>query len=383
MTHLPHVALLIETSRSYGRGVLRGVRRYVSEQGPWSVYLETRALDSHGPPWLKKWRGDGIMTRTGSRALARLVRAARVPAVELRTLRFGGDLPWVGVDNRALGQMVAEHLLERGFRRFGLFALDSEDFFRERCGNFLDTVRRSGCSCDVYQAPPHAEHPARWEQQQEELSRWVRDLAKPVGVMACTDQLGFWLLDACKRAGAAVPEEVAVVGVENDESLCAMASPPLSSMALNTERIGYTAAELLARLMRGRRVPQRVFIAPLGVVTRHSSDVVAIEDEELAAALRFIRQNACAGISVDDVLKALPLSRSKLERGLRQLLGRSPNTEIRRVQLRHVQQLLLETDLTLAAIAARTGFPHVQYLCTAFKKLFGQTPGQCRAAGQL
>jgi LacI family transcriptional regulator len=381
MSRLPHVALLIETSRSYGRGVLRGVRRYLSEHGPWSVYLETRALDSQGPPWLKNWRGDGILTRTGSRALARLVRAADVPAVELRSTRHGIRLPWVGVDNRALGQLVAEHLLDRGFRRFGVCALDTEQYFRERCANYIEMLRQRGFPCAVFAAPPYAEQPLQWEKQQEELTDWLRQLPKPVGVMACTDQLGFWLLDACRRAEAAVPEEVAVVGVENDESLCAMATPPLSSVALNTERIGYVAAELLDRLMKRKRADAPdIFIEPLGIVTRQSSDVVAVEDEAVAAALRFIRENACAGIHVDDVLDAVPLSRSKLERDFRELLGRSPNAEIRRVQLGRVRQLLVETDLTLAAIAARSGFSRAEYLCAVFKEAFGATPNQYRAA---
>lgn len=380
MARLRHVALLIETARSYGRGVLRGVRRYISEHGAWSVYVETRALDSAAPPWLAGWSGDGILTRTGSRAQARLVEKAGVPAIEMRSLKYGQPWPWIGVDNHAVGGMVAEHLLERGFRRFGVYALDTEDFFRERCQNFIDVLAQRGFACEVFAAPPHAERPAQWEKQQAALTRWVKKLPKPVGLMAATDQLGFWLLDACKRANIAAPEEAAVVGVENDDALCAMATPPLSSVALDTERIGYTAAELLDGLMRGRKAPARTSIPPLGIITRQSSDVVAIEDPLLAQALQYIRQHACEGISVDDVLRHAPLSRSKLERDLRELLGRSPNAEIRRVQVQHAQRLLVETDLSLAQIADRTGFRYVQYLCETFKKQTGQTPGEYRAA---
>jgi LacI family transcriptional regulator len=377
MPRLPHVALLVETSRSYGRGVLQGVRRYLSERGPWSVYLETRALESQAPPWLRGWKGQGILTRTGSAAVARLVRASRAPAVELRTRRYDPRLPWVGVDNRALGRMVADHLIDRGFRSFGLLALDSEDFFRERCDNFRGTLRERGLPCSVRDGAPRA----RWETQQKELARWLRGLPKPAGVMACTDQLGFWLLDACVRAGLSVPEEVAVVGVENDEALCAMARPPLSSVALNTERIGYEAAQLLDRMMRGGRVRRTAIqIEPIGVVTRQSSDVIAVGDPRLAAALRRIREGACDGIGVVDVLRAAPLSRSTLERGFRRLLGRSPHDELLRVRLDHARRLLAETDLKLAAVASRSGFPHVQHFCTAFKSAFGKTPGRYRSS---
>jgi LacI family transcriptional regulator len=380
---LPHVALLIETSRSYGRGVLRGVRRYVAGHGPWSLYLEPRALDSRGPAWLRTWRGDGVLTRTGSRAVGDLVRAAGVPAVELRSSRLNPGVPFVGVDNHTLGQMVVEHLRERGFRRFAVYALDTEDFFRERCDNFVETVRRAGYPCDVHRAPGGRELPARWEKHQDGLARWVRGLAKPVGVMACTDQLGFWLLDVCKRVGVGVPEEVAVVGAEDDETLCSMASPPMSSVRYNLERTGFEAAALLDRLMRGRPAgPLPLLIPPLGVVTRQSSDVVAVEDETLAAALRFIRENACAGAGVEDVLAAVPLSRSTLERGMRREIGRSPHAEIRRVRLTAARRLLVETDLPLAAVAARSGFRSAPQLCEAFRQAFGRTPGEERAASR-
>jgi len=379
MARLPHVALLIETSRSYGRGVLVGVRRYLSERGPWSVYLEPRALESQPPPWLRGWKGQGILSRTGSAALARRLRATSVPVVELRSRRLLPGAPWIGVDNHALGDLVATHLLERGFRRFGLLALRSEDFFRERCDNFVATLRERGFRCDVLQASPGAEHPAQWEAQQRALVRWVRGLPKPAGVMACTDQLGFWLIDACTRAGIAVPEEIAVVGVENDEALCAMSRPPLSSVALPTENIGYEAARILDRLMRGRSVPRRrIEIEPLGVVARQSSDVVAVGDARLASALRHIREHACEGIGVEDVLRAAPMSRSTLERGLRKVLGRSPADELLRVRLDGAKRLLAETDLKLSAVAQRSGFRHAQRLCERFRAAFGETPGRYR-----
>lgn len=376
---LNRVALLVETSRSYGRGVLAGVRRYLAEHGPWSVFLETRALDSNGPPWLRGWRGDGLLTRTGSDALAELVRAVRAPVVELRSRRLMPDAPFVGVDNHQIGTRVAEHLVDRGFRRLAVYTLDTEAFFVERCDNFIAAARKAGCPCEVIAASDHRERPAEWERHQEVLTAWVRSLAKPVGIMACTDQLGFWLLDACLRAGAAVPEEVAVVGVEDDESLCSFARPPMSSLRLNPERVGLEAAALLARLMRGRAAPRKpVLVPPQDIVVRQSSDVVAIEDPDVAMAVRFVRERACGGISVDDVVRATSLSRSGLERAFRRVLGRSPNAEIRRARLAEARRLLTQTDLTLAAIIGRTGFASVPYLCESFKTEFGQTPTEFR-----
>lgn len=379
MGKTPHVALLIETSRSYGRALLRGVRQHISEHGPWSIYMELRALESRAPFWLKRWRGDGVLTRTASQVMADAVRATGAPAVELRATKLKHDLPFVGVDNQALGHMVAEHLLERGFRQFGVYEIDTEDYFEQRRENFVVTLHEAGYGCHVYHAPRKRERPAQWERQQDDLAGWLEGLPKPVGLLACTDQLGFWLLDACHRAGVSVPEEAAVVGVENDESLCTMSSPPLSSVQFNGRRIGYEAAALLGRMIQGEPAPrQQTLLKPLGIVTRQSSDVVAIEDKDLAAALRFIRRHACGDITVDDVLRAVPVSRSVLERRMRRVLGRTPKTEINRVRLNRVRQLLTETDLPLAAVARKAGFRHPQYMAAVFKQEFGQSPGAYR-----
>ena len=379
MPHMPHVALLIETSRSYGRELLRGVRRYVSEHGPWSVFVELRALESKPPPWLKNWRGNGILTRTGSPAIARAVRATGVPAVELRSSRLAPGLPFVGIDNVALGKTVAEHFLERGFRNFGFFEIDSEDYFERRRDSFVHCIRQAGYECDTFYTSGSRQRPAQWEKQQDDIAAWLTSLKHPVAIMACTDQLGFWLLDACKRAGISVPDEVAVVGVENDDSLCTMANPPLSSVPLGGERVGFEAAATLQRLMQnGDSTVSEMLLQPLDIVVRQSSDVVAIDDPLLAAAVQFIRDNAARGIGVNDILKAVPISRSTLERRLRAVLNHSPNAEINRVRLIRTKQLLCETDLTLDQVAQRSGFRHPQYMCDLFKRTFHQTPGEWR-----
>jgi len=380
---IPHVALLIETARSYGRGLLRGVRRYISSHGPWSVYMELRSLDSKTPPWLKHWKGDGIITRTGSQAMADAIEAAGVPTVELRATRLKQKHPFVGVDNRVIGEMVTAHLLERGFRRFGIYGIETEDYFEERCNNFVAAVQAAGFPCDIYRQPGHRESPLDWERQQQHVTEWVTRLEKPVGVMACTDQLGFWFLDACRRASVAVPEAVAVVACENDESLSTMSIPPLSSVQFNAEKTGYEAAALLDRMMAGEAPPEdQVLIEPLGIVSRQSSDIIAVEDKEIADALRFIRENASRGLTVDDVLRCIPMSRAVLDSRMRAAIGRTAKSEILRVQLDHVKRLLADTDLSLSQIADRSGFKHPQYMAELFKKKCDKTPGQYRSEHQ-
>ncbi len=373
------MALLIETSRSYARGILRGVRQYIAEAGPWSVFLEARDLKTRLAPWLARWHGDGILTRTFSRSMARAVLRTKAPAVELRATKLGTGLPFVGVDNRAIGRMTAEHLLERGFRHFGCVEIGVESYFEERRDDFVRRVGEAGCECALYTAFGRRETPVAWERQQQDLARWVKGLPRPLGLMACTDQLGFWLIDACRRAEIRVPEEAAVVGVEDDETLCTMSQPPLSSVRFNSERTGYEAAALLARLIDGKAPPRGpTLIEPLGIVTRQSSDVIAIRDAPVAEALRLIRQRACEGIGVEDVVRAVPLSRSGLERRMQQAIGRSPKEEILRIRFLKVKELLSTTDLALSRIATVSGFNHFQYLCESFTRRFGETPGTFR-----
>ncbi|MFM8378861.1 MAG: substrate-binding domain-containing protein, partial [Planctomycetia bacterium] len=274
---------------------------------------------------------------------------------------------------------VADHFIDNGFANFAVFDLDTERYFEERRDNFRASLAARGHECHEHHAPTQGERPSNWERHQAEVARWVQSLPKPIGIFACTDQLAFWLLDACRRAGVAVPEEVAVVGAENDETLCTMARPQLSSVAFDGERVGYEAAGLLDRLMAGEAPPaEQMLVPPKGIVVRQSSDIMAIEDPQVAAAVRYIREHACHGINVNDVVKHVGLSRTLIERRMRQAIGRTPGEEIVKVRFGRVRQLLAETDLALAAIADRCGFEHPQYMAESFKKHFGITPGAFR-----
>ena len=372
------VALLIETSRSYGRALLRGVKRFAAESDSWSVFADLRSLDSPPPPWLGDWDGDGVLTRTGNAAMSRAVRRLRMPHVELRSARHNPDAPFVGVDNAALVRGVVTHFLDRGFRNFGVYALRSEDYFAERSDRFVRELSDRGFACEVLQQG-RRERPAEWASQQRRLAEWVRSLPTPCGVLACTDRLGFWLLDACRRAGVGVPEEVAVVGVENDETLCDLADPPLSSVPLGGEAVGHRAAGVLSRLMSGRAAPKRsILLPPPPVVERRSSSTVAVEDPDAAAVLRLIRDRATGGLCVGDLVAATGVSRSRIERLLKEAVGRTPGAEIARVRLEAARRLLRETDLSVAEVASRSGFPHPQHFSEAFKKAEGVPPGRWR-----
>ncbi len=383
MKSLPNVALLIETSREYGRGLLRGVIRYQREHGPWSVEFRTSGLDAAPPAWLKNWRGDGILARINDKAMAEAVLACGVPTVDVRYVLPELGVPVIATDNEVVVRLAIEHFLERGLRRFAFLGAPPHHNvwidYRRRA--FADRVRQAGFTCDVFDAGPAGQ--SGLEAYEERVMAWVRGLPKPVGIMASHDDEGQQLLDACLRAEVKVPDQVAVLGVDNDEILCSLSRPPLSSIAPNTERIGYEAAALLARLMRGEAVPpEAVSIPPLGVVARQSTDTLALEDRDVACALRFIRDHPGRRLTVEDLLRVVPLSRSMLERRMRQAIGRTPKEEILRVELERVKDYLARTNLSLAEIGATVGYAHPHHLCELFKKKFAITPGDFRRSIQ-
>jgi len=374
-----HVALLVETSLASGRDILRGIARYVREHEPWALYHEPRSLEDSVPGWLRTWKGDGILARIQNRSIAEEVRATGLPAVDVLGVAGDSALPLVHVDDAAIARMAGEHLLERGFRHFGFFGIGGENWSERRRTAFAATIEAAGYRVRIHELPRAALGSRSWETLENDLAAWVRRLPKPAGVMLCSDQRGTQFLEACRRAGVQTPDEVAVVGVDNDEPLCEVCNPPLSSVDANHVQVGYEAAALLDRLMAGGEPPSGpLFISPGRVVTRLSSEVLAIEDRQVAAALRLIREHACDPVGVDDMARMAGLSRSVLQRRFKALLKRSVHREILNVRLKRAGDLLSGTDLPLAEIAERSGFRHQEYMGAVFRARLGLTPGQFR-----
>ena len=395
MSRLLRVAVLIESSRSFGRGLIEGISRYSRLHGPWSMYFEPQGLGVAPPSWLNRWDGDGILVRIDDQRMAAAVLATGVPALDLRGRLPGLPLPFIGGDNEAITKMAFDHLLERGLRRFAFCGVPAGqmkalDLRRER---FVERVRAAGFECDVFMTAPKSQGvsddviglsgatPAidfgsmDWEVEQSALAGWVAELPKPIGIMACHDPRGYQLIDACRRASVMVPDEVAIVGVDNDNVLCSMANPPMTSIATDGERTGYEAAAWLNRMMHGEPGPtEPVLIPPRRIYARRSSDMLAIDDPDIAKAVRFIRDHACEGVRVDAVVRHVAMSRSVLERRFKQLIGRTLKSELLRIQVDRSKQLLAETDLPMAAIATQTGFAAEKYFSDAFHRETGQRP---------
>jgi LacI family transcriptional regulator len=409
MADVPQVVLLMSSNAGYDRGILQGIVRYTHEHGPWHLYLAGVEPDLPLPegeafcgvptkkvsvnaglqplslPDLRQWHLSGIIGRFPSNRVAKMALGVGVPviAVDLSEEQLAGHLPLKQVseirsDSHKAGRMAAEHLLERGLRSFGYCGYAGRTWSERSREGFCARIQEAGFVCDVYSAAKR-NRPIFWRQERPLVMQWLRNLSKPTGVMCCNDIRGRQVLEACALSEIPVPEEMAVVGVDDDQLLCELSHPTLSSVVLNAERGGYEAAGLLDDLMSGRkRKPQRIDVEPLWILARQSTDVVAVDDPKVAQAVRYIHAHFRTPIGVQDVVEKVGLSRRALELRFERFLGRSIRVEIQRARLNWAKRLLVETNLSVAKIADCTGFNGPNYLTKVFHREAGETPDQYR-----
>lgn len=382
MPRLRHVALIVDAADPYDRKIISGVGAYAKEVGNWSLYVETDPLEKL--PDLRKWQGQGIIANFDDRKVAAVVRGLDIPVVGV-----GGGygwydpatgIPYFASDNEKIARLAAEHLLDRGFRRLAYYGYPRtriNGWSEDRGRAFKQRAAEAGIECSVYTS--RQETARKWRELQRGLIAWLRSLKTPVGLMGCNDAGARHVLEACRTMGARVPDDVALIGVDNDETICDLTSPPLSSVEQGARRMGYAAAALLDRLMSRRKISQlRYVVEPEGVVVRRSTDTLAIEDPDLALTVRFIRDRACEGITVYDVVRQLAVSRSTLENRFKAVMGRTVHAEIDRVRLERAKELIAGTVLPLKQVAVQSGFNYVQYMTKLFRLRLGQTPAEYR-----
>jgi LacI family transcriptional regulator len=382
MKRITRVAILANVARRFDRRVIQGVVAFAREVGCWDLYVEeepaARLLK------LDRWPGQGIIASFDEQEIGQAVGGLRIPVVGvgggMAWYQTASKIPYFATDNAAIGRRAAEHLLECGFSRLAFYGHRRSrllEWSEERLQAFRGRAHEAGVPCEVYRGRLPTAH--AWATLQQELSAWIGALQKPVGLMACTDLRARHVLEVCRTLGLRVPDDVAVIGVDNDEMLCELTTPPLTSIEQGSRRIGYEAAAMLQRLMAGKKVTSlRHTIGPEALVARQSTSIVACEDTDLGAALQFIRQHACDPVTVADVLRIVPVSRSTLERKFHSALGRTIHDEIQRVKLERAKQLLAQTRLLVKQVAKQSGFRYVQYMTTFFRHATGMSPAEYR-----
>ncbi len=385
MKRLRHIVLLVDASRAYGRGICRGVANFAETQEDWVILPHERPELSELPDWLRKARVDGIIAYIPNRKLYRRISALGVPAVDVHGRCRGPLIPVIESDSQAIAALALQFFLRSGFQHLAYCGYPSVFFSDQREEAFRIQATNLKRTPHVY-APPPREQAGEDLYQFEKatatrlkgLAAWLRSLPKPVGLLACNDIRGQQVINACREAEIKVPEEVAVLGVDNDELICRLSRPTLSTIEPDVERVGYLAGELIAAQLKGKPVSSAYLVPPRRVVERQSADTVVADHPLVIQAARLIRDRHGAEASVEQICETVGISRSSLDKLFRSHLGRSVAEEMTRLRLQRSQGLLLSSEMPLTEIARHCGFSSATYFCRFFKRLMGQTPDSYR-----
>jgi len=372
------VALLIEETGEIGRGLLRGIAQYSQTHSPWTFYREVqffeRMTQKERFQRIKDWNPDGIIMREQGRIDAPLLELG-IPVIYSAHRRGqASGIPNILGDNQSIGIMAADYLIGKGFRFFGFCGFQNIWWSVDRGRFFAERLSAKGFSATVFLS--RTGHKFRTGKDESDLMEgWIKTLPKPCAVFACTDALCRQLSEACNCAKVKVPEEVALLGVDNDELICKFTSPPLSSILLNAEKAGYDAASVLHRMMQGENMGEVTIpmLAP-HVVTRQSTDIVAIDDPIVATALNYIREHYRKGITVIEIAHEAGVSRRVLELHFRKSMDRSVYEEVLRLRMNHACVMLMETNLSVARISEVLNYDEIKYFSSGFKKIIGVSP---------
>ena len=377
---LINIILFLKLGNGFDRMAFSGIASAAHALGDTLIYVcgeDTSIADG-----VRRYEADGVIVSTDRQAMIDDVVASGKPCVNITNHLQGHRLvPVVGNDDTSIGKLAAQHYLDRGFRHFAYFSNSDNPYFNPRRDSFVQTLQAAGVGCAI---GPTAAQNSRPEQSTEHAGRWLASLPRPLAVMTAWDFEACEAILACRSAGLRVPEDVSVIGVDNDETLCLAIWPHLSSIATPAKRIGFEALRLLRDMITNKTPPppEPVLFASPEVIVRGSSSETAVDDPEVAMAMNFIQSHLAHRLSVTDLVEHTAISRRALERRFLKALGRTPMEEIRRARVERAKRLLIETDLSLAEVARRSGLVRQQRLCSVLKADTGRTPLQFRSSAR-
>ena len=354
--------------------ILRGVFRFTRPDLPWLI----AANFAEGFDGIQQWKPDGAIIQCNSSRDKDFFHDLGIPVVNVARERSEISFPSVQIDDFAVGQMAADYFVDKGFEHFACYSLRDRDFMDARQEGFRSRVEAKSFTVDIFEDEEYSQGMS-FSPPSERLRTWLRELPQPNAVFATTDALGLVIASSCRFADLKVPEQIAILGASNNELLCNLEYPSLSSIQLPGERLGYEAARRLHSMLNGNDEPTNAErLEPIGIVNRQSSDIYCIDDKEVGLALDFIRKNCASPINVASVVKSVQISRSNLERRFRQLLGRSIHDELIAQRMKKAKHLLATTQIPLHSVAAESGFSSPRHFSTVFKKQTGEQPGAFR-----
>ena len=390
---IPKIIITADTSRVSGRRLIRGIAKYARLHGPWlfnrqpmfNQYQTGSKISKSEVKTLtqfKKFNPDGIIANNvNNKEQFDHILNMGVPMVIVgdyfpketcsRFIRIYSD-------PEAIGKLAAEHLLDRGYKNYAFCGYDFINWSHARGNAFSKVLANKGFETYYYEQPKSPSK-RRWENEQYILTKWLQSLPKPVGVMACNDDRAQQVIEACKIENLHVPEQVSVLGVDDDEFVCDLTEPPLSSVFLNNEKAGFEASRLLQKMMEVENFPnQEIIVTPTHIVTRQSTEILAIDDPQVALAIRYIRQHSKELIQISDVVNVVALGRRTLEDRFNKILGRSIFDEITRCRINKISQALVESNKSISEVALDFGYPSEAHISRYFKRTQGVTPLEYR-----
>ena len=376
------IALLLESDMAFDRAIARGVGDYIRSHTGWIILMDPMmevTMES-----LQHWHPDGIITSIHLPAINEIAKIKDIPVVGFGSYSEESeghlDFPIVTSNQQEIGRMAARHFINNGMDHFAFCGGDeSAPWCLQRQQGFEEILQEHNYSCEVFQ--PDFSSPTSMPEAVRSLGTWLESLPKPCGVFVFFDGWARWVLDACVVQNLQVPQEISVIGVDNDRWLCELSQPRLSSIDANVRTAGYTAADILNGLLTGNPKPSPLtFIDPAKVEKRDSSSFMAFDDPEVAFAMRYIHEHACDPITPNDVLKVTGMSNSTAYRKFMKAIGRSIHNEIQRTQMDKVKELLTTTNLNVTSISRQAGFENIRYLTKVFRDATGLTPTEFRRA---
>ncbi|MBI9017722.1 MAG: DNA-binding transcriptional regulator [Phycisphaerae bacterium] len=381
MPKITKVVLFLESSRQYGRDLISGIAQYSLLHGPWTFYKEdTFYCRQHSKindfSWIKRWGADGIITRDFQEI--HKLKDLGLPIIAVEAFQEAiSDIVEIVSDHKQIGVLACDYFMSHGFHNFAYCGFQDMPWSMRRAESFADAIGKKEYKVDIFNSK--SQRLTNWDKEYPILIDWLKSLPKPVAILCCNDDRGNDIIEACKTAGLKVPYEVAVLGVDNDQQVCDLTNPPLSSITLSTQKAGYLAAEALDRLISGQKVQTaNIQVKVLGVHSRQSTDSMAIDDRQVAQALHYINQNDKKLIQVSDVLEAVGCSRKGLDQKFQRCLGHSVFAEIRRMRIQNICNMLSNTNISISEIALKLGYNDADHIARFFKQEKDITPMEYR-----
>lgn len=380
---MARVIILTDFAEEYAKLLLKGITRYSKEYEPWVLCKMPHAYrDLHGIEgvldWALKWKADAIIGQFYPEDNVALFKENGIVAIAQDFKSRFSEIPNITGAHHLAGRIGAGYFIQKGFKNFAFYGFKDVVWSEERCEGFRDELEKHQLGNSFYEYQ-NVEIKDLWDYDSEMLIKWLQTLPKPIGIMVCDDTQGHHITQLCKQYALQVPEKIAVLGVDNDEAICTLSDPPLSSLNQSVEKGGYETAQLIDRMMRDKNyVPQDIRVYPTHITTRQSTDIYATEDRNIAIVLQYIHQHSDRKINVMELVRLVPLSRRLLEARFKEVTGRAIYSYVLNLRIDKFAQKLIESNAPIIEIASEMGFTDYKNISRQFKRIKGYSPSAYR-----